>query len=185
MTNRRQVTHHRQKQTTEVLAAGLGWFSIGLGLYELLASRHLSRVLGMRGHERLIQGYGAREVANGIGILLARDKGPWLWGRVGGDALDLATLAGGFDESNRHRGNVGLALAAVAGVAALDVFCAQQLSAQSAAERNAPRRDYSSRTGFPRGTEAARGAAGRDAIPPDYREPPAMRPPGWEQATAH
>jgi len=179
------MPHHRQKQSTDILAAGLGWFSIGLGLYELLAPRHLSRVLGMRGQERLIQGYGTREIATGIGILLARDKAPWLWGRVGGDALDLATLAGWFDENNRRRSNVGLAMAAVAGVTALDVVCAQQLSAEKSAERQRPRRDYSQRSGFPRGTEAVRGAAGRDAIPPDYREPPAMRPPGWQEPRVH
>ena len=32
---------------------GLGWFSIGLGLTELLFARRLARTLGMRGDEGL------------------------------------------------------------------------------------------------------------------------------------
>jgi len=41
----------------------LGWFSIGLGLAEVLAPRSLTRGLGMEGHEQLMQAYGVREIA--------------------------------------------------------------------------------------------------------------------------
>src|SRR4051812_49131148 len=100
---------------TDALARGLGVFSIALGLVELLAARSLTRALGMQGNETLVQAYGAREIATGIGILASKDPTPWIWGRVGGDALDIATLVTGLDEDNPNRGNVGLALAAVAG----------------------------------------------------------------------
>lgn len=110
------------------LAQGLGWFSIGLGLAEVLAPRSLARSLGMEEHAGLIRVYGMREIATGVGILSGGDPTPWIWGRVGGDALDLATLAPGLSGDNPQKGNVGLALAAVAGVTALDVLCARQLS---------------------------------------------------------
>ena len=159
----------------ERLARGLGWFSIGLGLVELLAARELTRTLGMRGQENLVRAYGARELATGVAILMSHDPTPWIWGRVGGDALDIATLATGLGEDNPKRLNAGLAMAAVLGVTALDAVCVQGLHAQkSLAGRHVP--DYSDRTGLPRGVAASRGAA-RDAhVPADFRIPDALRP---------
>ncbi|MDQ6680345.1 MAG: hypothetical protein M3Y67_05195, partial [Pseudomonadota bacterium] len=75
------------------MSKGLGIFSIGLGLAELLATRLVARATGMRGSETLLRAYGLREIATGIGLLASRDPRPWLWGRVAGDALDVSTLA--------------------------------------------------------------------------------------------
>lgn len=107
------------------LARGLGWFSIAFGMAELVAPRAITRALGLRGQEGLVQAYGLREIGTGIGILTAADPAPWIWGRVGGDALDLATVAGGLGSSKR--GGALLALAALGGVAAVDVACGRQL----------------------------------------------------------
>ena len=164
----------QRNPSADALARGLGWFSIGLGLAEVLAPRALTRALGLHGQERLVAAYGVREIATGIGILAARDPTPWIWGRVGGDALDLATLAGGLHEGNRNRANVGLAMGAVAAVGALDVYCATALSGGSEAPRQI--RDYSARSGFPREPQAMRGAASDFAVPPDMRTPEALRP---------
>ena len=82
--------------STYALAQGLGWFSIGLGMAEVLAPGHLARFLGMEERTELIRAYGAREIMSGIGILAQQDPTPWIWARVGGDALDLATLATGL-----------------------------------------------------------------------------------------
>ena len=118
------------KQASEAspvkLARGLGWFSIALGAIELLAPRALSTMLGLQGHDHLLQAYGAREIATGLGTLSARDPTPWIWGRVAGDALDLATLAGNVGES-RSKMSMSVALVAVAGVTALDIICAKAL----------------------------------------------------------
>ncbi len=161
---------------TDALARGLGWFSIGLGLAELLAPRRITRALAMEGQETLVRAYGVREIATGIGILASKDPTPWIWGRVAGDALDLATLAGQLKGGNRHAGNVGVAIAAVAGVTALDILCAQTLSSETT-EPMRPARDYSDRSGLPRGPEAMRGAALETfETPRDYRAPEAMRP---------
>jgi hypothetical protein len=156
----------------ETLARSLGWFSVGLGLVEFFAPRKLARALGMRGRERLVRRYGLRELAVGIGILCAkRDAAPWLWARVAGDGLGLATLAGTAGRNGR-RGSATLALAAVAGVAALDVICAQELS------RRGPRpvRDYASRSGLPRPPAEMRGIARDGALPRDMRRPELLRP---------
>jgi hypothetical protein len=175
MTYRQQASNWRDGEGSLALAQGLGWFSIGLGAAELLAPEHLARFLGMEEHTQLIRAYGAREVATGVGVLSQEDPTPWLWGRVAGDALDLATLAVGLNRDNPQRGNVGLAIAAVAGVMALDVICAQRLGADR--ERFSwPIRDYSDRRGLPRHPSAMRGAARDFAVPKDMRIPEALRP---------
>lgn len=139
------------------LARALGWFSVGLGAIELLAPRCLGSALGMEGRERLLQAYGVREVAAGVAILSSRDHSPWVWSRVAGDVLDLATLAPALDRSNPRRGAVALALGAVAAVTLLDLLCARELQREER-DRPAPR-DYSDRSGFPEGVERARGIA--------------------------
>jgi hypothetical protein len=165
--------------STDALARGLGVFSIALGVMELVAARSLSRALGMQGSENLVRAYGLREIATGVGILASKDPMPWLWGRVGGDALDIATLAVGLDQENPKRGNVALALASVAGVTALDVYCAQTLSRESPIPLP-PLRDYSHRSGFARSPERMRGAASDFEVPRDFRQPEALRP--WTSA---
>ena len=101
-------------QNAHSVARGLGWFSIGLGLAEVLAPRALTRGLGMEGHEQIMRAYGVREIATGIGILSSTHPLPWIWGRVGGDALDIATLATGLQQDNPKKENVELALVAIA-----------------------------------------------------------------------
>jgi hypothetical protein len=160
---------------TDMLARGLGAFSIALGLAEVLAPRMLTRALGMQGNEALVRAYGVREIATGIGILASRDPTPWIWGRVAGDGLDLATLATALEGNNPQKGNVGIAMAAVAGVTALDVYCAQTLSRESP-HPLPPMQDYSDRTGYPRGIGQSHGAARDFEVPRDFRTPEAMRP---------
>src|SRR5205085_11394682 len=73
------------------LGKALGWFSLGLGLVELLAPHHITRALGMEGQEALVRAYGAREIGSGM-LSLSTEKSLGLWSRVGGDGIDLATL---------------------------------------------------------------------------------------------
>jgi hypothetical protein len=166
--------------STQSLAQGLGWFSIGLGVTELVAPGQLARFLGMEERTELIRAYGAREIMTGIGILSQEDSTPWLWGRVAGDVVDLATLAPGLRADNPYQRNVIVAVAAVAGVTMLDAVCAQQLSRQRRTPAAAPRRlqarDYRNRRGMPRPPEAMRGTARDLKVPEDMRIPEALRP---------
>ena len=69
MADRDQRPRRRNGDGALALAQGLGWFSIGLGVAELVAPAHLARFLGMEERTELIRAYGAREIATGIGIL--------------------------------------------------------------------------------------------------------------------
>lgn len=112
----------------ETLARGLGWFSIGLGLAELVAPEQIARWLGMEDKTELVRLYGVREIGTGVGILANRRPVTWIWARIAGDFLDLATLAARLTPDNEgKRDHVMTAMAAVAGVTVLDVICARQL----------------------------------------------------------
>jgi hypothetical protein len=113
------------------MARALGWFSIALGAAELLSPRRLARATGIDNHG-LLQAYGVREIATGIGILQSPRPAGWMWGRVAGDLLDVATLGAAMANGSHHRRRSLAALAAVAGATALDVMCAAQLSAGEA-----------------------------------------------------
>jgi uncharacterized membrane protein len=119
--------------TANKTARALGWFSIGLGLTEAVATRQLERVLGLEKYSGLIRTFGAREIATGIGILALPDPTPGIWARVGGDALDLATLGAALASAQGKRGRLGAAFGTVAAVAAVDVLCARQLGTQGRA----------------------------------------------------
>ena len=166
---------HRSRGGALDLAYALGWFSIGLGLAELLAPRRLAHAIGMEGSEGVLQAYGVREIGTGIAILASDNPAPWIWARVAGDALDLATLATGLSRDNPRRGNVGVAIGAVAGVTALDVMCAQMLGARDGHRPPLPLAAYE-RSGFPAPPEQMRGAARDFEVPSDFRAPEALRP---------
>jgi uncharacterized membrane protein len=112
----------------ERLARGLGWFSIGLGMAELMAPRTLANFLGTRNHGTLFRIMGLREIASGVGILTQRRPAGWLWARVGGDIVDLIALAKGLTSKGAKPANIAIAAAAVTGVTALDLRCAEELS---------------------------------------------------------
>jgi hypothetical protein len=117
------------------LANALGWFSLALGAAELMAPKPMAQWLGMRHGAPILKTYGAREIASGMGILATRNKAPAMWSRVAGDALDMASLVSVAIERPSKRRNAGIALAAVAGVAALDIACAVALSRGGALPR--------------------------------------------------
>ena len=120
-------------QSSDSLAVGLGWFSIALGVAELAAPYSVARFIGVTPTETTIttlRAYGAREVGNGIAILAQPDRPTWLWSRVAGDAVDLATLGAAMQSPTTDNRRALFATAAVLGVTALDVLCARQLSEQ-------------------------------------------------------
>lgn len=111
------------------LARGLGWFSFGLGLTELLAPSLIARISGVS-EERtgLIRLYGLREIASGIAIFSQENPAAGVWSRVAGDALDLASLGAAATNPDANRGRITFATANVLAVTALDLVCARQLS---------------------------------------------------------
>jgi hypothetical protein len=159
----------RSLTTADRLARGLGWFSLGLGLVELVAPGKLARTLGLEGKEGLVRA-------------LSVDAAPAIWSRVAGDLVDLGTLAVGMrkgdDEQRRY---AGYAIAAVVGVTVVDLLVASTLTRQRSRSRGETR-DYSDRSGFPGGVAKARGAASDFKTPPDMQAAPLI--PGAVGATA-
>lgn len=139
----------------DALVRGIGLFSIGLGVAELVAPGRIAKPLGLDGKEGLIRAFGLREIGSGIATL-STDPQPALWSRVAGDLLDLATLGWGARSADGPvRRNALMAMGAVAGIAALDAFAAS-LTGRRGGERPPPA-DYSDRSGLPLGVAASRG----------------------------
>jgi uncharacterized membrane protein len=117
------------KSGPKKLAKGLGWFSIGLGMTELLAPGVIAKISGVpNSRPGLIRLYGLREIAAGIAIFSQKEPAAGLWSRVAGDALDLASLGMAFTSPDAKRGRVAFATANVLAVTALDLIAAKQLS---------------------------------------------------------
>jgi hypothetical protein len=104
----------------------LGWFSLGLAAVEMFAPRTLSRSLGLYRGREVLPGLGAREAVSGLGILAARNPAPWLWSRVAGDVMDLALIARAGRRPENDGITLGLAFAAVAGIALVDLIAARR-----------------------------------------------------------
>ncbi|AUW57207.1 hypothetical protein C1T17_02985 [Sphingobium sp. SCG-1] len=107
----------------ERLARFLGWFSVGLGVAELVAPGRITRALGMEGKEGLVRAYGVRELAAGVPTL-SLDPKAGLVSRVLGDGLDLATLATALRPTNPKRDAALIAMAMVVGITVLDIIAA-------------------------------------------------------------
>ena len=148
------------KPPLDPIVQGLALFSIGLGLAELFAPRQVSRAAGMHKNDTLLRGYGLREIATGVGLLLAKNPKPWLWARVAGDVLDVATVAGTAN-TNRPKRLGGSALALLS-VGALDLYAAMMAKPKLGSPARTYKdsgRDYSKRSGFPQSPDQMRGKA--------------------------
>ena len=122
--------------SAERLARGLGWFSIGLGLAEVLTPRAVAKIAGVRGKNAgLIRLFGLREIASGVAIFTQGRRPAALWSRVAGDAIDLAALGMAFASPKSNKGRVAFATANVLTVTALDILCAQQLGGDDGASK--------------------------------------------------
>jgi uncharacterized membrane protein len=106
----------------------LGWFSIGLGLTELLAPRRLGKAVGLNNHTALLRIFGIREILSGVAILSQPRSATWVQTRVVGDLLDLAVLGAALRSDGSNKPRLMAAAAAVAGVTIADVLCSQKLA---------------------------------------------------------
>jgi hypothetical protein len=166
----------RSQSAHDRTARNLGYFSIALGAAELIAPRAVCRAAGLNGMETLVRAYGAREIATGVAILTSHDPAPWIWGRVAGDMADIATVATGIRQDGEKKSNAVLTLSALAAVTALDIVCASRLGSEKGNRKTAVA-DYSDRSGFPQGLQAARGAGRRVKIPRGTKTPEILKHP--------
>lgn len=126
------------------LAQALGWFSIGLGLTELLAPRYLAEAIGVpsnRSRDRLLRFLGLREIASGVGILAGSRQVGAVGSRVAGDVMDLALLDKALGSKDSQPGKVAMATAAVLGVTIADIYCYEQLKRSEERSAGALKKD--------------------------------------------
>jgi uncharacterized membrane protein len=110
------------------LARGLAWFSLGLGIPQVVMPGRVNRIAGLENtfrRRQLMRLMGLREISAGVGILNSQPKPTeWLWARVGGDALDLTLLGTAFRNPSNNRSRLAIATANVAAVTAADLVAA-------------------------------------------------------------
>ena len=111
------------------LAKPIGWFSLALGAAEFLKGREIARVHGVPEGKNVVRGFGAREIAAGVGVLAApRSPIPFL-ARAAGDVLDLGAAGYATTKATGDKGRVAKAsLATVAGFLVLDLLMARALA---------------------------------------------------------
>jgi len=130
----------RARASTPTLSFALGCFSLALGAAELMAPRRVARLIGVPADDsttNVLRAYGARKLATGIAILADPNDATWLWSRVGGDALDLASLGAAASDERSARAPLSLAAMAMLGVTALDVFAANRAGRRPTPGRSA------------------------------------------------
>jgi hypothetical protein len=122
-----------RRRDKDSLAQFLGWFSLGLGSAQLLAPKLMCRVVGASGDgfsRSVMRLLGARELAQGVGILTRPRPTGWLWSRVAGDALDLSLLGLTAARNPHRRVRTAFAIANVIAVTVPDVLESRYLSKQ-------------------------------------------------------
>lgn len=149
---------YRNNHAARKAARSLGWLSIGFGVAELLMPRALANTVGLPDRAGLLRLYGLREIATGVGLLMTDRPAPWIYARLGGDALDLATLGVAAQRGNEPV-NTAIALGGLAAMTAADLACARGLSKEN---ELVTAFDYSERSGFPEAADSMRGRAAED-----------------------
>jgi uncharacterized membrane protein len=120
-----------KSRRADKLAQGLGWFSIGLGVAQIVAPRGMSRLIGVKdadGNKAVMRAVGIREISAGIGLLADPKPTGFAVARVAGDVMDLAMLANALTTPENDRGRTAFAAAAVIGVGLLDVLASEDLA---------------------------------------------------------
>ncbi len=117
------------KRARVMCLAGSAW---DLGSRLFWRPRAVSRSIGLSDHSTLMRAVGLRELASGAGLLTQRDRTPWLWSRVVGDAMDLALIgSAAVRPGNPRRGRALGALAVVGAITAIDYAASAQLTSRS------------------------------------------------------
>lgn len=112
------------------LAQGLGLFSIGLGLSEIVAPRVVKTAIGAPGDgTKVMRAFGARELTSGVGLLVSRNPVRALDARIAGDFLDLVALGIAFARPTSGRRRLLVAAGAVIGATVLDIMARRRLAA--------------------------------------------------------
>jgi uncharacterized membrane protein len=122
---------HRRNNGLTTRTAGLGWFSLALGLAELAMPSTMAGLMGVRNDARsrtTLAAFGVREMANGLALLTGKRSATWLWARVAGDLVDLSFLAAASRTRRSNRSRLLAVGGMIAGVTAVDALTAVQMT---------------------------------------------------------
>lgn len=128
------------------LAAAMGWASLGLAVPMLAMPGRLNRLAGIRDDpatrlwQRIV---GARELAAFALIVPGGQRRAGLWARVAGDAKDLALLGIAARRKPKSGARLAATTAAIAAIAALDIYAAQRLENATSGTGQEPPDDLS------------------------------------------
>lgn len=131
----RSPHHRRPHGPAATLARGLGWFSLALGAGGAIMPQRMARLIGVQPdawNSGVLRFVGVRELVQGSGLLAQANPTGWVWSRVAGDTVDMAFMGSRLltgDAKKRNR--TLIALAAVAGIAVVDLVCSVLLSRHS------------------------------------------------------
>jgi len=126
--------------TDRQLGLALGWFSVGLGLLQILAPRGIGRAMGVGHHPVIMRLCGLRELASGVGLLSERSPAAFAWSRVAGDALNLVLLRSALRSPGSSKAKIAAAATLMASVTAIDIFASQQMTRSALARPKEPLR---------------------------------------------
>jgi uncharacterized membrane protein len=132
------MQRRQQDRSGESLAVALGWFSIGLGVAELIVPESVAKLIGVRADSKAaatLRALGAREIGHGVSILADPSSATRMWARVGGDTIDMAFIGAAMADERTDRTKLAIATAAVMGVGVADLLCAMRLGDRSETER--------------------------------------------------
>jgi uncharacterized membrane protein len=118
------------------VAQALGWFSLGVGVPQLVAPGGVARAIGAgdgSGRRIAMRVVGVREIVAGAGILTRPQPARWLWARVAGDVKDLVLLALALRAKKASKGRIAVSMGAVAGLLIPDLLESIRLTGSSGA----------------------------------------------------
>jgi uncharacterized membrane protein len=118
----------------DTLNRSLGWFSIGLGLTQLLAPKALGRAIGVGDQSTIMRMCGVREIVSGVGLISGKAPAAFSTSRVIGDVMDLALLGASLGSPQANPSRIAAAATAVASVTAVDMY-ASKLDIQNSMSR--------------------------------------------------
>lgn len=124
-----------RQASAERRAVALGWFSLGLGVAQIIAPAGIARLIGVNdtGRNRaLLRALGVREITCGLGLLSNPRASGWAWARVAGDLMDVALLGSALGAGKTAASKTVAAAAGVLAISAAD--------AQTARDLDGPRR---------------------------------------------
>src|SRR5262245_26565373 len=122
---------HSIQQTNRRLAKGLGWFSVGVGVAELVAPRAVAKLIGVSGDTAThltLRALGTHKIASGVAILSRPGRARPVWSRLIGDAIDIALLGVALRTCTRARSRVIGTLAGIAALTAVDVLLVRKFA---------------------------------------------------------